>query len=505
MNISISQVHLVLIFFIYGLAFFSMGLAMLFESGRSPLMADARVLQPLAFFGFLHGMHEWLDMIIQIGVWLSLALPGWLGLVRLLLLVFSFSSLVVFGLRVLRPHRPYNLKGYWSGILLGLVYASLLLAVSIYYQAGSEQWVSFADMLARYFLAVPGAVLAFIAFRYQARQTLDIGRIAFRRSLLVVGWCFLAYALTQVFVAQNNFFPAQFINSSVFVQWIGIPIQVFRAILAIAITISLMLAINLAEEERKQQFLAVQKERLDALEQIRIDLLERESFRRKLLQHTVIAQEEERQRIARELHDETAQLLTAISLNLATLEGWASDRPRVRPLIDRLQVLIRQMSEGIYRMVHDLRPAQLDDLGLMAALQFLADQAYNNSGVSVTINQHGACRRLDPLLETVLFRVAQEALANVLRHAQVNSALIELFYEEQQVRLDICDQGIGFDEDEDLLPPHGWGLAGMRERAESIGGEFVLRSKPGQGTEVCVIIPFESVSLKDRDAEGVHI
>jgi signal transduction histidine kinase len=505
MNISISQVHLVLIFFIYGLAFFSMGLAMLFESGRSPLMADARVLQPLAFFGFLHGMHEWLEMIIQFGVWLRLALPGWLGLVRLLLLVFSFSFLVVFGLRVLHPQRPYNLKGYWLGMLLGLVYASLLLDVSIYYQVGSEQWVSLADVLARYFLAVPGAVLAFIAFRYQAGQTVNIGRNALSRSLLVVGWCFLAYALTQVFVAQYNFFPAQFINSAVFVQWTGIPIQVFRAILAIAITISLMLAINLAEEERKQQFLAVQKERLDALEQIRIDLLERESFRRKLLQHTVIAQEEERQRIARELHDETAQLLTAISLNLATLEGWASDRPRVSPLIDRLQVLIRQMSEGIYRMVHDLRPAQLDDLGLMAALQFLADQAYNNSGVSVTINQYGAYRRLHPLVETVLFRVAQEAVANILRHAQVNSALIELFYEEQQVRLSICDQGIGFDEDEDLLPPHGWGLAGMRERAESIGGKFVLRSKPDQGTEVCVIIPYESVSLKDQDGEGVHI
>jgi signal transduction histidine kinase len=505
MIISISQVHLVLIFFIYGLAFFSMGLAMLFESGRSPLMADARLLQPLAFFGFLHGTHEWLEMIIQMGNWLELALPAWLGLARLLLLVISFSFLIVFGLRVLRPQQPYGLKEYWLGILIGLIYVSLLLAVSLNYQPGSEPWLSFADMLARYSLAVPGAVLAFIAFRYQARQTLNIGRNALSRSLRIVGWCFLAYGFTQIFVAQLNIFPAQFINSALFAQWTGFPIQVFRAVLAIAITISLMLAINLAEEQRKQQFLAVQRERLDALEQIRKDLLERENFRRKLLQHTVIAQEDERQRIARELHDETAQLLTAVSLNLATLEGWASDRPRVEPLIDRLQVLIRQMSEGIYRMVHDLRPAQLDDLGLVAALQFLADQAYNNSGVYVTVKQYGAYRRLDPLVETVLFRVAQEALANVVRHAQVDSALIELSYEEQQARLSICDHGIGFDKDADLLPPHGWGLAGMRERTESIGGEFVLRSKPGQGTEVSVILPFESISLRDQEGERIHV
>ncbi len=453
-------------------------------------MADANVLQPLALFGFLHGMHEWLEMIIQMGDWLGFALPAWLGIVRLLLLVFSFAWLIVFGLRVLHPQGPYNLKDYWLGILLGLIYVISLLVTFLYFGLRSADWVSFADVLARYFLAVPGAILAYIAFRHQARQTARTGRRSLSIFLSGTGWCFLGYSLTQVFVAPMNIFPAQFINSTVFTQWVGFPVQVLRAVLAVAITLSLMQAIKLAEEERQQQFLAVQRERLDALEQIRQDLLERESFRRQLLRHTVIAQEEERQRIARELHDETAQLLTAISLNLATLEGWASDRSRVKPLIDRLQALIRQMSEGIYRMVHDLRPAQLDDLGLMAALQFLADKAYNHSGVHVTVNQYGSYQRLDPLVETVLFRVAQEALANVIRHAQVNTALVELYYDELQVRLSVCDQGAGFDEDADLLPPRGWGLAGMRERAEFIGGEFVLRTMPGEGTEVSVIIPF---------------
>jgi two-component system sensor histidine kinase UhpB len=316
--------------------------------------------------------------------------------------------------------------------------------------------------------------------------------------------CFLAYSITQVFVAPSGIFPAQLINSAVFMQWVGLPIQLLRAVLAVGITLSLMQAIKLAEEERQRQFLAVQQERLDALEQVRQDLLERASFRRQLLRHTVIAQEEERQRIASELHDETAQLLTAISLNLATLEGWAPDRPRVKPLVDRLQALIRQMSEGIYRMVHDLRPAQLDDLGLVAALQFLADKTNHISGIHVTVNQRGTYQRLDPLVETVLFRVAQEALTNIVRHAQVNAALVELYYEEHQVRLDICDKGIGFDEDAELLPPHGWGLAGMRERAESIGGEFMLRSIPGEGTEVSVVIPLINAPILDREGEGLH-
>jgi signal transduction histidine kinase len=504
MNISISQFHLILIFFIYGLAFFAMGLAMFLESGRSPLMAEARVLQPLALFGFFHGTHEWLEMMMQMDNWLGFALPAWLEMVRLLLLVFSFSFLIVFGLRVLHPQSLYNLRDYWLGILLGLIYAVSLLATFLISARSVGEWVSFADVFARYFLAVPGAILAFIAFRYQARQTAGIGRRSLSILLSATGWCFLGYSVTQVFVAPLNMFPAQFINSMAFTQWVGFPIQMLRAVLAVAITLCLVQAIKLAEEERQKQLLAVQQERLDALEQIRQDLLERESFRSQLLRHTVIAQEEERQRIARELHDDTAQLLTAISLNLATLEGWASNRSRVKPLIDRLQVLIRQMSEGIYRMVHDLRPAQLDDLGLVAALQFLADKTYAHSGIHVTVNQYGAYQRLDPLVETVLFRVAQEALVNVVRHAQVDTALVELYYEQQQVRLSICDQGIGFNEEADLPPPRGWGLAGMRERAESIGGEFMLRSMPGKGTEVSVVIPYIKSTLLDREAEEIY-
>ena len=504
MNISISQVHLVVVFFIYGLAFFSMGLAMLLDSGRSPLMVDgAGILLPLAVFGFLHGIHEWLEMIIQAGAWLGFALPAWLEIARLLLLVFSLSSLIVFGLRILRPQRSYGLKEYWLGILLGLVYASLLLVTSLYYRAGSELWVSYADVLARYFLAVPGAILAFIAFRQQAGQTANAGRRTLSLYLFGVSWCFLFYSLTQVFVTPLNIFPAQFINSTAFTQWIGIPIQVIRAVLAVGIILGLMQAIHLAEEARQRQFLAIQQERLDALDQIRQDLIERENLRRQLLRHTVIAQEEERQRIARELHDETAQLLTAISLNLATLEGWAPDRPRVRPLVDRLQALISQMSEGIYRMVHDLRPAQLDDLGLAAALQFLVDEERRNSGLQVTLNVQGVCRRLDPLVETVFFRVAQEALANIVRHAQVNTAQVELSYEERQARLNICDQGIGFDVAADLLPPRGWGLAGMRERAESIGGDFVVRSLPGKGTEVSIVIPLAAPTEASK-GESIH-
>ncbi len=207
-----------------------------------------------------------------------------------------------------------------------------------------------------------------------------------------------------------------------------------------------------------------------------------------MLRHTVRAQEDERSRIARELHDETSQVLTAFSLDLATLQTIVCDRAEVRNLVDRLQVLSKQMSQGLYRLVHDLRPAQLDDLGLIPALEYLKDNSASE-GLDISIKIHGRSRRLDSIIETVLFRVAQEALHNVIRHAKVKEAQIDLFFHPREITLKITDGGIGFNPVQTFAPPRGWGLAGMRERVESVGGLLNIHSEAGHGTIVEVVIP----------------
>ena len=186
-------------------------------------------------------------------------------------------------------------------------------------------------------------------------------------------------------------------------------------------------------------------------------------MRRELLQHTVMAQEEERARIARELHDESAQLLTAFSLNLATLQMSLPDKSETNKLAKRLQDQAKQLSQGIYRLVHDLRPSQLDDLGLIPALQYLADQERQRMNLEVLVGVDGERQRLDPIIETVIFRVAQEALTNVGRHARVCRAEVRVAYAPGEISMQIKDAGIRFDPNEELVPPHGWGLAGMRE------------------------------------------
>jgi len=325
-------------------------------------------------------------------------------------------------------------------------------------------------------------MLAALALHAQARGMFQNKRTRLGTSLAIASFWFAIYTLTQFFVHPINMFPARFINEDAFLANTGFPIQLIRTITAVMITYGLVRASQYMEEVRKTELFAAQQSRLKALEQ-------QEEIRRELLRHTVQAQEDERARIARELHDETSQTLAAFTLELATLRELTKRKPQIKNKVDRLQELSRQMSQGLYRMVHDLRPAQLDDLGLVPAIQSLLNSECCPKGMTVTFEVNGAQTRLDSLIETVLFRVTQEALTNVTRHAGTNKAVVHLCYAPEKVTLGVLDSGKGFDPNEPLRPPRGWGLEGMRERVEAVGGRLILHSAPGHGTTVQVVIP----------------
>jgi signal transduction histidine kinase len=480
------QWDIVIIFFVYGLAFFSMGIALSLETMRAPRLAERRVLRPLAVFGLLHGMHEWIEILLLQGTWLGVPFPEQIIWMRYSLLVLSFIPLIYFGLlMLLDPQRGIVFPSLILAGMLGLYAIAVLIVIRL----RPDLLLAPVDTLARYFLAVPGAILAGIGLRKRAQQVEGEGRLVLSRRFRWAALGFGLYGVTQIFVGPIDLFPANVINSTLFVDFAGFPIQLIRAAMAALVTVNLIQAIQVVDGEREQQLLSAQQERLEALEQVRLDLEERENLRRELLRHTVIAQEEERGRIARELHDETAQFLTALSLHLATLKNLIPDEPRTREMFDDLQSQIRQMSRGIYRLVHDLRPAQLDDLGLVPALEFLAEEEYKLAGLQVELKIEGQRQRLDPLVETVLFRVAQEALTNVIRHAQCEQARLELEFEAQQVILKVRDKGVGIDMEFAQAPERGWGLEGMRERVESVGGQLQITSPESGGTVVEVVVP----------------
>jgi signal transduction histidine kinase len=491
-----------LIYFIYGLAFFSMGLTLWFEARRSPLVAEAAVLLPLALFGYIHGVHEWLEMFQGNSVWLGRldALQStWL---RLGLLAASFISLMVFGLLLLRPFdllRDRVASGerllWWSyrlrwPALLG--YVALVFWLGLVAHASHQDRMVHLDATLRYFLAVPGAVLAGGALWRQSHLSRQRGLESMARSMRMAGGCFLIYAATQAIVPAVNYFPGNLINTAAFAATFGFPVQVVRAIMAVLITFSLARTVQAAETERQAQFRRIEQDRLAALERVQAELLAREDMRQQLMRSIVLAQEDERSRIARELHDETAQTLTAFSLHLAALRSEADGAFRSK--LEVLQGLCKQMSLDLYRLVRDLRPAQLDDLGLAPALSYLASEDEKRLGLKIDLQITGPRRRLASLVETVLFRIAQEALTNVARHAGVKQVQVRLEFSAEQVCLYIEDHGKGFDVLQAAQRKHGsgLGLVGMRERADSVGGRLAITSVLQQGTRVEVTIPLDS-------------
>jgi two-component system sensor histidine kinase UhpB len=356
-------------------------------------------------------------------------------------------------------------------------------------------WTSLLDAASRYALAMPAALLASIALWHDARAALSEARRPVAVNLLLATYGFGVYAITQVFVHRLLFLPAAALNQDAFLSFTGLPIQALRAAAAVLIAVGLLRAMQVMEEERQSQLAAAQQARLTALEQ-------RDSLRRDLLRHVVRSQEDERARIARELHDDISQQLTALSLELAALRTRLK-RADTTQAADRLQDLARRMSRGLYQLVHDLRPSHLDHLGLVPALEFLVSEDFRPKGLEVSLETAGMPGALGGLLETALFRVAQESLNNVVRHANVSQARIELCCDGQHVIMRVCDQGCGFDAGQEFRPPRGWGLAGMRERVESLGGLLRVHSAPGAGTVVEAVIPLRDEQRKEA-VDGTH-
>jgi hypothetical protein len=235
MNIADLHLPIIFVFYVYGLAFFSMGTALTLEISRSPRLAERRLLQPLAVFGLMHGIHEWLEIYLLQAEWLNASFPEWISWARVGWLSLSFIPLVLFGVLGISPGQSHKkIELYTTAVLLVL---SLLVAVVV-----ATTSVVTGDALSRYLLAVTGGLLAGRAFYLRYRRVKAEGKQALANRFLWAGLGFGLYGLTQLFVPQADFFPARHINAPIFLETVGIPIQVIRAGAALLITVNLLKA-----------------------------------------------------------------------------------------------------------------------------------------------------------------------------------------------------------------------------------------------------------------------
>ncbi|MFA6561176.1 MAG: histidine kinase [Verrucomicrobiia bacterium] len=211
------------------------------------------------------------------------------------------------------------------------------------------------------------------------------------------------------------------------------------------------------------------------------------------LTHEILStQEEERKKISRELHDVIAQVLTGINVQLATLKtGAAVNTKGLNRNISRTQRLVEQSVDIVHRFARELRPAVLDDLGLIPALHSFMKTFTKNTGIRVSLTAFAGVEKLDITKRTVLFRITQEAMTNVARHAQASRVEMSLRKLPNDVGMKIKDNGKSFDVERVLHARKNkrLGLLGMRERVEMIGGKFMVKSTPGHGTTIQAQIP----------------
>jgi signal transduction histidine kinase len=441
----------------------------------------ARALRPLAGFGLIHGSHEWFEMFLLIHRQVATEPDYWyISPIRLCLLASSFMLLLTFGATLIAGPTKPSLR--WKMLLTVLAIWLVGLVWVAVTQSDSNNRVVAMDVYTRYALAIPGAVLTTWGLILQRRKFIQAGLKMFGRDVALAALAFGLYGgIGQLFASSSAIFPSVYLNANVFLNWFGFPIQAFRGLMACMAAIFIIRSLRAFEVENRRQIEALREAQIAERHRL-------EELRTELLHQTVKAQESERQRIAAELHDGIGQILTALGMGLRGISENATTNPqRASQQAGQLEKVAGNGLEELQHLVTGLYPPQLDELGLLAALRWYAAEIMNR------ITHLGTTIELREEERVVLYRIAQESITNIVRHAETNRAEIRLNFSETEVYLAVEDKGIGFDV-ENTINKRGterpcWGLIGMLERAALIGGTCVINSTPEKGTIIEVTVP----------------
>jgi signal transduction histidine kinase len=249
-------------------------------------------------------------------------------------------------------------------------------------------------------------------------------------------------------------------------------------------------------ESMRQQLRSAYQQLEDTNKTLELQVRERTARLGELLTKIISAQEEERARLARELHDETAQTLgaLAIAMDRARDSLDAAQQPEVAVRLQEARALAASLLEEIRRLILDLRPMALDDFGLAPAIRWYAETHLEEAGVAASVEVDQPSKRLPKHLEVSLFRMVQEAVNNIVRHADARHARIGLAFQDSVATVRVSDDGRGFEADAVLglaVPARSFGLLGMQERVRLLNGQISIHSRPGEGTVIAIEIPIE--------------
>jgi signal transduction histidine kinase len=452
-----------LVFFVYGLVFFVLGLAITLQSRRHSRLILACRLHWLAFFGYLHGLHEWGDVFIPIqATYLPEVAVNFLEAVHLGLLALSFTCLFQFGVDLLRPMPVRWAWLRWLPVSALLFWALLTLVWLMATPVSLEGWHRGVSIWARYLLGLPGAGLAAcVLYRYAPRLIFPLDDPQTLRTLRLAGLLLAGYALVAgLIVSPGPFFPASWLNSAVIGNWVGLPIPIFRSLLGLGLTLTIIRTLEIFDIEMDR--------RLSNMEEAEILAAERE-------------------RIGRDLHDRTLQSIYATGLLLKATHELL-DRHDDRGATGALGQATETLDQAVDQVRHHIAElrAQPTTISLAEGLTRLTHQGVLSSMAEVKLTLDlPEDRPIGAGQVGHLLAIAGEALSNVARHAQARHVQLVAQLDKDCLQLTIADDGRGIPSDYVA----GYGLQNMHERARLLRGELSIHSQPREGTRLQLTVP----------------
>lgn len=454
-----------LVLFVYGLAFFLLGLAILLQSRQHSRLLLARSLHWLAIFGVTHGLYEWGDVFIPLQTtYLGYPIIALLRISQVGLLAFSFTALFQFGINLLRPLPKAWIWLRWVPMSVLLLWSLVALIAITSFTTSLPTWLTLANIGARYFIGLPAALLAAYGLRYETEQLITpfreprVLRMLQLASLSLAVYAFLA----GVLVPPAPFFPAQWVNDLYGERQLGIPVIVFRSGVGFILMIAIVRALEIFDLEIERK--------LSALEEAQILTAERE-------------------RIGRDLHDRTLQSIYAVGLLLKATRRQLhqSENPSVAQGIAQAEQTLDQAITDIRQHIAELR-TQPTNLSLIDGLRQLVRDSALQSIAEVVL-------QLDLPTDQPFYHyqvrhvlaIIGEALSNVARHAAARHVQLGAHCAAGQLHLTITDDGRGIPADYVT----GYGLRNMYERARMLGGELTIESAAECGTSLRLRIPWE--------------
>lgn len=451
--------HMIPVFFVYGLSFFILGLAVLLQSRKGSDFRLGRHIAFLGWFGLLHSLNEWMDMFLLLGrdYW-SPGLFTSMEVFRFLIGKTSYVFLFLFGFGLLKTIRPGVRPFYFAALSFFALQILGFLGYGLF-RHFDDVWFRRTDLVARYFVAFPGAVSAGIGLwlyrdSEEVHALADRGAPAWFANAALFFWVYAF--LAGLVVKPADFFPASFLNYDAFLAVTGLPVQFFRAACAAGLTFFVVRILNLFELEKTRKL-------------------------ENAYQEIIRISTHEQERIGRDIHDGLCQELSGIQLMVKALERklpeeFTDEVEGMRKIGDSVKTAMtasRAMARNLY-------PVEIEDKGLTHALNEFCVRVSEMHGIACSFRAPEDFLEKDHMTATHLFRITQEAVNNAVRHGKAGRIDVALAARPGDgIELTITDNGSGT-----AVSGGGMGIKIMKYRASVLKGVLNVVQSPGGGTTV---------------------